>query len=123
MDILFKMAEEEMLESYHPYVGTEHLFLAYLKMFGNKYISYDNFKELILKTIGHSYKKSEYILYTPILRDIKNNCKSIYESIISILTNEDSIAYNLLLVNNENIEKIYLDVLYNDKLKSYVNLS
>lgn len=119
MDILFKMAEEEMLELHHPYVGTEHLFLAYLKMFDNQYITYDKFKNNIIKVIGQSYKRSEVILYTPILRKIKNESSNIYEAIISILTDDNCIAYNLLLVNGYDIEKIYLDILKNDKLREY----
>lgn len=31
MDELFLLAEKEMLELKHPYVGTEHFVLAYLK--------------------------------------------------------------------------------------------
>ena len=36
MDELFEMAEKEMLELKHPYVGTEHFMLAYLKMMAGK---------------------------------------------------------------------------------------
>ena len=31
MDELFYLAEQEMIEMKHPYVGTEHFMLAYLK--------------------------------------------------------------------------------------------
>lgn len=108
---LFTLAEEEMLDMYHPFVGTEHFVLAYLKVYGNKYITYDRFKESILKIIGKSYKKSEYILYTPKLRQIKNECHNIYEALVKILTDDDSIAYNILLSSGEDIEKIYLNII------------
>lgn len=111
MKELFEIAEEEMLELNHPYVGTEHFMLAYLKVYGNKYITYDKFKQYIIEIIGSSYKKSEYILYTPILRDIKDTCQNYYEALVKILTNEDSIAYNILLCKREDIESIYLDVI------------
>jgi len=45
MDQLFIIAEEEMLKLHHPYVGTEHFMLAYLKTYGNKYITYDTFRK------------------------------------------------------------------------------
>lgn len=111
MEELFELAEKEMLELNHPYVGTEHFMLAYLKIYGNKHISYEKFKQYTIEIIGSSYKKSEYILYTPILRDIKNSCKNYYEALVKILTNEDSIAYNILLSKREDIESIYLDVI------------
>lgn len=110
MEELFKIAEEEMIELKQPYVGTEHFLLAYLKKYNNKYIDYETFKKYILEIIGSSYKQSEYILYTPILRQIKNNNKSIKDSILEILSNEDSIAHNILLSKNVNIEKIYNDI-------------
>lgn len=111
MEEIFKIAEEEMLDMRQPYVGTEHFLLSYLKLYGNRYINYDKFKKYILDIIGSSYKKSEYILYTPKLRKIKNECNNIYDAMVRILTDEDSIAYNILLSSGEDIESIYLDVI------------
>lgn len=113
MEELFKLAEEEMIRLRHPYVGTEHFMLAYLKKYGNKYITYERFLEYIKKIIGVSYKESEYILYTPILRNIRNECTNYIEACVKILTDEDSIAYNILLSSGEDIEAIYLDVIRN----------
>ena len=111
MEELFKIAEEEMKELKHPYVGTEHFVLAYLKKYGNKYITYQEFKDNIIRIIGNSYKESEYVLYTPILRNIKNECSNVYDAMVKILTNDDSIAYNILLSMDVDIEMIYLDVI------------
>lgn len=111
MEELFQVAEEEMIKMKHPYVGTEHFMLAYLKKYKNKYIDYKTFKGYILDIIGSSYKESAYVLYTPILRDIKNSCNNVYEALVRILTNEDSIAYNILLSKKENIEAIYLNII------------
>lgn len=111
MDELFYIAEQEMIEMKHPYVGTEHFMLAYLKKYNNKYIDYDTYKKYILEIIGMSYKESEYVLYTPILRDIKNNCHNIIDAMVKILTNDDSIAYNILLSKGEDIEAIYLNII------------
>lgn len=111
MDELFAMAENEMFELKHPYVGTEHFLLAFLKKYGCKYLDYTEFKEHVIKVIGNSYKKSEVILYTPILRRIRNECNNIYECILRILTDDDSIAYNLLLSMGADIEAIYLNII------------
>ena len=71
---ILKIAEKEMLDCHHPYVGTEHLLLSLLK---NNNISnicykfkltYSSFKEELLKIIGRATKKSEVILYTPLLK-------------------------------------------------------
>ena len=71
---ILKVAEKEMLDCHHPYVGTEHLLLSLLK---NNNISnicykfkltYSSFKEELLKIIGRATKKSEVILYTPLLK-------------------------------------------------------
>ena len=70
---IFKTAEEEMLNCHHPYVGTEHLLLALLKTnkvstICQKYnLYYDKFKEELIKIMGKASKKSEIILYTPLL--------------------------------------------------------
>ena len=111
MEELFDIAEKEMMELKHPYVGTEHFMLAFLKKYGCKYLEYNDFKEYIKKVIGKSYKASEYILYTPILRNIKNDCNNVYDAMIRVLTDEDSIAYNLLLAMNADIEAIYLNII------------
>lgn len=111
MDELFLLAEKEMLELKHPYVGTEHFVLAYLKKFNNSILTYDEFKKNILRIIGTSYMESDYILYTPILRNIKNNCNNVYEAMVKILTDDDCIAYNILLSMNVDIETLYLNVI------------
>jgi hypothetical protein len=111
VDKLFESAEFEMKELKHPYVGTEHFMLAYLKEYGNKYIDYDTYKEYIIEIIGMSYKESEYVLYTPILRKVKNECNNVYEAMVRILTDDDSIAYNILLSKGCDIEAIYLNII------------
>lgn len=110
MNELFTIAENEMISLKQPYVGTEHLLLAYLKQYPSKIISYDTFKKYIIEIIGSSYKESPYILYTPILRKIKNNNKSIKESLKDLLSNQDSIAYNILVSQNINIEALYNEI-------------
>ena len=106
MDKLFSIAEKEMFLLHNPYVGTEHFFLAYLKEYGSNVISYEEFKNYVIEIIGSSYKMSDYVLYTPILRYVKNNYKDVKESIRYILSNDDSIAYNILKVKNIDCDEI-----------------
>ena len=51
MEELFKLAEQEMIDLKHPYVGTEHFMLAFLKQNKNEYIDYLTFKDCIIRII------------------------------------------------------------------------
>ena len=93
---IFKTAEEEMLNCHHPYVGTEHLLLALLKTnkvstICQKYnLYYDKFKEELIKIMGKASKKSEIILYTPLLNLVIDR------------------AYNRAYDENKELDEIYL---------------
>ena len=58
----------------HPYVGTEHLLLSLLKTkkvkeICTKYnLTYNSFKKELLEIVGSASKKSETVLYTPLLK-------------------------------------------------------
>lgn len=77
--ILLK-SREEMGELNHPYVGTEHLLLSLLRndediskkldVYG---VSYDSFKNELIRVVGKGSKKSEFFLYTPLLKKIIEN--------------------------------------------------
>ena len=74
--MILKSAEKEMLNLRHPYVGTEHLLLALLKrkdisdLCGNFKLTYAGFREALVNVIGCASKKSEFILYTPLLKKV-----------------------------------------------------
>ena len=77
--ILLK-SKEEMLELNHPYIGTEHLVLSILKQKNNLSeklatfgLTYQTFKDEIIKIIGRGTKKSQFFLYTPLLKKIIEN--------------------------------------------------
>ena len=110
MDKLLVVAYEEMMDMKQPYVGTEHFLLAFLKLYGCNLLSYDDYKSHIIKVIGCSHSKSEYKLYTPILRYVSNNFNNELDAINYILSNDDSIAYNLLLTMNINPQEILNDI-------------
>lgn len=77
--MILKSAEGEMLNLRHPYVGTEHLLLALLKRDRVKKIcykfnlTYSGFRDELVRLIGQASKKSEVILYTPLLKLVIDN--------------------------------------------------
>ncbi|MBQ2872641.1 MAG: ATP-dependent Clp protease ATP-binding subunit [Bacilli bacterium] len=77
---ILNKAKLEMLELKHPYVGTEHLVLSLLHTDNEikenlaKYnLTYNNFKKQIIDIIGKGSKKSEFFLYTPLLKKVIEN--------------------------------------------------
>jgi len=74
---ILNKAKIEMLDLKHPYIGTEHLVLSILK--NNTEISeklkkynltYNSFKKQITDIIGKGSKKSDFFLYTPLLKKV-----------------------------------------------------
>ena len=124
---ILKQAEKEKDDLNHPYVGSEHLFLSILKdsrlidIFKRHNVTYDKFKEKLISIIGVGSNKSSFILYTPLLKRIlenavidakEENSKSVSPEliVISILDEEDGIAFNILKSLKVNIDKLYFDI-------------
>lgn len=124
---LLKQAEKEKDELNHPYVGSEHLFLSILKysklsdVLKKHKITYKRFKDRLVSLVGRGSKKSAFLLYTPLLKRVLEN--SVIEAreennqivnpeilIISILDEEDGVAYSILRGLNVNIDKLYFDI-------------
>ena len=109
------------------YIGTEHLLLSILKTnsniterLNNYGLYYDNFKEELSKVIGTSKKKSEYFLYTPLLRkviesaimDSKDNNDgevTLEHLFFSMLEEGEGIAIRILIGMDIDIESMYDD--------------
>lgn len=122
---LLMLAKKEMFELKHPYVGSEHLLLAILKTdylditrsLNSYNITYDNFKDKLIETIGIGSKSNEWFLFTPLLRKIlnnasyysKNNYSSVtpYNLLISILQEGDGVANRILISMNIDLEALY----------------
>ena len=120
-------AKKEMLDLGHPYIGTEHLLLSILntdsnitERLNNYDLYYDNFKEELSKVVGTSKKKSEYFLYTPLLRkviesaimDSKDNNDgevTIEHLFFSMLEEGEGIAIRILIGMDIDIESMYDD--------------
>ena len=94
---LFRNAEKEMMLLNHPYVGSEHLLLAILKSdwevvkdFNKLGLNYSSFKRELINIVGRCKKKSEVILYTPLLKRVIELAEG------DALENDDTINYNYL---------------------------
>ena len=107
---LFVSAEDFMMAFNHPFVGTEHFFLAFLKKHKLKSISFNNFKEYVKKIIGYGTIASQNVLYTPTLRNIKNMFKNEYDAMVNILVDEDAIAHNILVCKKVDINSIIEEI-------------
>lgn len=127
IDNILKIAEKEMKELNHPYVGSEHLILALLKEdeikeICNDYnLTYKIFKQELINVIGLSNIETKIILHTPLLKSITkdaiNDAKENNNGIvtpkhlfISILESGDGIGIRILLSLNIDIESIYKEL-------------
>lgn len=118
-------AKREMKSLNHFYVGTEHIILSILKgknliaQLLNTYdVFYDNFKALVLESIGVGSNSSDIFVYTPLLKKIIENSiviskdKGIKEVNLitfftALLEEGDGIGIRLLLSQRVEIDKIY----------------
>lgn len=124
---ILKQAQMQRDELNHPYIGSEHLFLSILKedklneVFKRNNVTYERFKNKLISLVGIGSKKSEFVLYTPLLKKILENAvidareenNQVVNSdklIIAILNEEDGIAYSILRTLNINIDKLYNDI-------------
>lgn len=121
---ILEFAEQEMLELNHPYVGSEHLLLSLLKSTKtakilNKYnLTYDKFKNALIRIIGTSNIKSTYILYTPLLKlIIKKSVEKAKDSadgltlLKELLASDDGIAVRIMIELNIDLDGLYGELL------------
>lgn len=123
---VLNMAKKEMQELKHPYVGTEHLFLAILKdekrecvkKLNTYNVNYKDFKDELIRLIGTGTKSSDFFLYTPLLKNIieiasldsneKNQEYVEVENLLVALFDEcEGIAIRVLVSMKIDVDKIY----------------
>ena len=137
---IFKNAEKICGELSHLYVGSEHLLLAILKdnskesKILNKYnITYNEFKKELIKVVGTTSNNLGVSLYTPLLKKIienaldnaKNNNSNVKvrDLLISLFESGEGIALRVLLIMNVDLESIYNELKFNDKIEHDLNLN
>ena len=97
---LLKQAERERQQLNHPYVGSEHLLLSILKdsklvpLLEKHKITYKKFKEKLVLLVGVGNKKSNFVLYTPLLKRVLENAV-----IEARENNNNSVNPELLIIN------------------------
>lgn len=122
--ILLK-SKEEMIKLNHPYIGTEHLVLSILKnkptlsqKLADYGLTYNTFKTEIINIIGKGTKKTEFFLYTPLLKKIienslldardNNNGEVTPEHLFASLLEEgEGIAIRIFIGMNIDIDELY----------------
>lgn len=122
--ILFK-AKEEMSSLNHPYIGTEHLLLSILKndselsvKLKNYQLTYDNFRNEIMRVIGKGSKSADLFLYTPLLKKVISNAMldskennsgvvTVGHLLSAMLECGEGIAIRILLGMNIDVEAMY----------------
>lgn len=123
---ILKKAEYEHDKLKHPYVGTEHLLLAILAKdneltnhLKDYNLTYNKFKKQLINIIGIGNQKAEYVLYTPMLRNVLNEAEKISlenniqltdkELFKAIIMEGEGIAIRIMQAMNIEIEDINLD--------------
>lgn len=125
--VILTNAKKEMIELKHPYIGTEHMVLSILKsntllakrLLGYN-ITYDRFRNQILKVIGIGSKSSELFLYTPLLKKVLSNAVidskenndgevTVEHLFSSLLEEGEGIAIRIFLGMGVDLEKMYDD--------------
>lgn len=124
------LARSEMSDLKHPYVGSEHLLLAILKTknniskrLKNYNLTYENFKDKLISSVGIGNKESDWFLYTPLLKRIiesaimdskeNNNGEVTLEHLFSALLEEgEGVAIRIILALNIDIDSLYQEFSY-----------
>lgn len=123
-------AKEEMSELHHPYVGSEHLLLALLKSENDvskklkEYdLTYTYFKKEIIDVLGIGKEKSEWFLYTPLLKRILENAiidskennngeVTIYHLFSGLLEEGEGVAIRVMLGMGIDLDEMYHNFSY-----------
>lgn len=118
-------AKKEMMELNHPYVGSEHLVLSILKednVISKKlktfHLDYSKFKSEILNIVGMGSKKSEWFLYTPLLKRVLENAildskenndgeVNVTHLFSALLEEGEGIAIRMFISMGINIDELY----------------
>ena len=124
--------QKEMVSLKHPYVGSEHLLLSLLKYgdynivnrFKNFGVTYDSFREELIKVVGIGKSSNDFYLYTPLLRNILETAamdsndkgKSFidtYDLFLAFFDEGEGVAIRILIGMNVDVDELYDDLSVN----------
>ena len=132
--------QKEMINLKHPYIGSEHLLLSLLKYGDKEYVdkfkkagvTYELFRNELIKTVGVGKISNDFFLYTPLLRTILESASmdssdkgktqvDTSDLFISLLEEGDGIAVRILVSMNVNLDNLY-DSFYTVKKNKNISL-
>ena len=118
--------KQEMISLKHPYIGSEHLLLSLLQYgekgikdkLKNHGITYDIFRNELIKIVGMGKESNDFYLYTPLLRNIletvnynveENNKEyaTCEDLLLGILEEGEGVAIRIIIGMNVNIDELY----------------
>lgn len=129
-------SKKEMISLKHTYVGSEHFVLSLLSssnlikdLLNNLGVTYDTFREKVVDMIGVGSLKSEYFVYSPLLKKIiensiisakDKNLKEVGVDLIflSMIDEAEGSAVRILLSMGVNLDEVYEDISKNFSLRS-----
>ena len=129
--------QKEMVSLKHPYIGSEHLLLSLLK-YGNKDIvnkfkdagvTYDVFRNELIKVVGIGKSNNDFYLYTPLLRSILEYAnidssdkgkKQVDTSdlFLALFEEGEGVAIRILLGMDVDVDSLYDDFYVSKKTKN-----
>ncbi len=128
-------SNKEMSLLKHPYVGSEHLLLSILKkdnIVSRKLkdygITYDSFRQEVVKIIGVGNSESDYFVYTPLLKKVIENSIILSKEqgnkevtleclFLSLLDEGEGVAVRILLSFNVDIDTFYDEINRSKKIR------
>lgn len=128
-------SNKEMSLLKHPYVGSEHLLLSILKkdnIVSRKLkdygITYDSFRQEVVKIIGVGNSESDYFVYTPLLKKVIENSIILSKEqgnkevtleclFLSLLDEGEGVAVRILLSFNVDVDTFYDEINKSKKIR------
>ncbi len=118
--------QKEMMSLKHPYVGSEHLLLSllkygeveYVKRFESVGVTYDSFRNELIRIVGIGKSTNDYYLYTPLLRNVLDlatmnsndkgkTCVDTSDLFLALLEEGEGVAIRLLVGMDVDVDSLY----------------
>ena len=133
--------QKEMMNLKHPYIGSEHLLLSllkygnrdYVEKFNNVGITYEVFKEELIRVVGIGKNSNDFYLYTPLLRNILESasmdssdkgkkCVDTSDLFLALFEEGEGVAIRILMGMDIDVDGLY-DAFYTSKKNKGVKLT